>query len=439
MTSLLHSPARAASGLAADLRHRRPLVLVAALAGLLAALGTLVLCLAVGVVGWFLSDAGAHGTPSEALRVGALGWLLAHGSGIEVAGTTISAVPLGLTLLCGWSCWRLGLGAGDAISGHGPDAERLADGERDYTVPVGAGVFALAYAAMAVLVATLAGSPSAGRVFGWSLLLALGAGGTAIAVGSGRASVWLALLPESVRASVAAARSILLGWLLVSAAVLLIAFVADLDTAINIFSQLHTDAGAVVLYALICVLLLPNAVLFASSYLLGPGFAVGAGTVVAPGAVSLGALPLFPLLAALPDAGDPPAWTPALMALAPLTAAAGVLHAQRRRPTASWEEGAVRGMAGGLLAAVLLCLLSLLAGGAVGPGRMAQVGPFVGDLLIHVLTAFGLAGLVAGLAGVWWQRRSMTRAQGPASATTDTAVRPRASAESAETTEDEDV
>ena len=139
MTSLLpgSTPASTAARLGgvdradrADLRHRRPLVLVATLGGASAALATLLICLAVGVVGWFLADAGAHGTPRDGLRVGALGWLLAHGSGLRVGGVAVSVVPLGLTALAAWAVWRLGHRVGDSVSGHGPDAARIADADR---------------------------------------------------------------------------------------------------------------------------------------------------------------------------------------------------------------------------------------------------------------------------------------------------------------------
>src|SRR3982751_4095915 len=100
MTSLLPAPRRTtARGARTDAAHRRPLVLLAALGGVAAACATLVVCLAGGVVGWFLTDAGAHGAPRAGLRVGALGWLMAHGSGIRVEGTAITAAPLGLTVL----------------------------------------------------------------------------------------------------------------------------------------------------------------------------------------------------------------------------------------------------------------------------------------------------------------------------------------------------
>ena len=72
MTSLLPAPRRTTRDDArADAAHRRPLVLLAAIAGVCAAGATLLVCLAGGVVGWFLTDAGAHGAPRDGLRVGA--------------------------------------------------------------------------------------------------------------------------------------------------------------------------------------------------------------------------------------------------------------------------------------------------------------------------------------------------------------------------------
>jgi hypothetical protein len=135
MTSLLPAPRRTTRDDArSDAAHRRPLVILGVLAGVTAACATLVVCLATGVIGWFLTDAGAHGAPRDGLRVGATGWLMAHGSGVHVAGAHVTAVPLGLTLLAGFVVWRLGLRLGDSVSGHGPDADAIADGVRDWTV-----------------------------------------------------------------------------------------------------------------------------------------------------------------------------------------------------------------------------------------------------------------------------------------------------------------
>lgn len=411
MTSLLPpSTARSSTSVGHDLAHRRPLVLVATLGGAAAALGPLLVCLALGVVGWFLTDAGAHGSSGDGLRVGAWAWLLGHGSGIRVEGVPVTAVPLGLTLVSAWTVWRLGLRVGDSVSGHGPDADRIADGERDWTVPVAAGLLAAGYVVVAVVTCVLAtdtGSGVAtGRVVGWSLLLCLGLGAPAVAVGSGRAAIWAAVVPPVLRLALPACRLVLLGWLAVAAAAFLVALVLDLGTAANVLSQLHTDAGAATLLVLVSLLVVPNAVAFAGSYLLGPGFSVGAGTLVSPTAVVLGPLPMFPLLAALPDAGPPPAWTAYLAVLPALVAALAVARHHLLVPADGWGEAVARGLAAGVLAGIAFGLLAGLAGGAVGPGRMRDVGPFELDVALHAITAFGVGGLVGALATTWWQRRS---------------------------------
>lgn len=86
----------------------RPLWLGAAFAGAVASGAVLIACMAVGLVGWFASDAGAHGDTRDAIRVGAVAWLLGHGSGLTLGATTIGVVPLGLTALCWYVALRLG-------------------------------------------------------------------------------------------------------------------------------------------------------------------------------------------------------------------------------------------------------------------------------------------------------------------------------------------
>jgi hypothetical protein len=411
MTSLLPAPRRtqAPAGDRTDAAHRRPLVLIAALAGVGAAGATLVVCLAGGVAGWFMTDAGAHGAPRDGLRVGALGWLMAHGSGVHVEGTAVTAMPLALTLMAAVIVWRLGLRLGDSVSGHGPDADAIADGVRDWTVPAATSVFTVGYAAVTVvthhLAATPTTAPSLPRALAWTILLCGLLGGSAIAVGSGRAAIWASFLPVSLRAAAAAARRTLLWYAVVSGLVLGVALVIDWGGAVNVMSQLHTSPGAATLLVGLCVLVTPNAALFSGSYLLGPGFAVGTHTMVTPTAVVLGPLPMFPLLAALPEVGPTPGWTVALLAIPPLIAAVAVFRALGRYPTDRWDEAAVRGVGAGLLCAVAFAVLAAASGGAVGPGRMTDVGPSVFPVLLHGIATFGVGGLAGSLAATVRHRR----------------------------------
>lgn len=388
----------------------RPLTLLAPFAGIVAAGVPLLGALAVAVVGWFVTDAGAHGAPRDALRSGALAWLLGHGSGIAVDGVRITAVPLGITLLCVWVVWRTAVRLGEGVAGHGPDADALADGERDWTVPLATGLFGSAYLVVATLTGVLASTgsaePSLGAVVGWSLALTVLVGGTGIAVGSGRAAVWLPRLPEEARAVVGTATRILAGLLAFSALVFVVALAVDLDSAANVLSQMHTDAGDAVLYVALLLLIVPNAVLCTASFLLGPGFLVGSGTLVSPTVVAVGPVPMVPLLAALPDNGPTPWWMPLLVATPALVAATTVFRAQRRRPHLAWDRGALHGVAAGVLAGVVVGLMSALAGGAVGPGRMAEVGPVVGEVFWTAMVSLGLGGLLGGLAATWLFRRA---------------------------------
>jgi hypothetical protein len=136
-----------------------------------------------------------------------------------------------------------------------------------------------------------------------------------------------------------------------------------------------------------CVLLLPNGALWAVAYAAGPGFTVGAGTGVSLFGATLGPVPSFPLLAALPGSGTP---APAVRAALLLPVLAGVLAGWvvgRRLPAATGPgrlpallTGRVARPAGyGLLAGGLVALatatLAVLAGGALGPGYLAAVGP----------------------------------------------------------------
>jgi hypothetical protein len=391
---------------------QRPLVLIATLGGAVAALAPLLVCIAVGVVGWFASDAGAHGAPRDGMRMGALAWLMAHGSGITVQGVAVGVVPLGLTAICAWSMWRVAHRVGDALSGHGPDADRISDGERDLTVPMAAGTFFLGYAVVAVVTAALASTvataPSVPPVVLWILAMSLLFAAPAIAIGSGRAAIWATFVPVVVRQGAATARAILTALLALATLVFLVSLAVGVGEAATMVGQLHLSAAEGTVYALTNAAFVPNATLFSGSFLLGPGFAVGGNTLVSPDAVVLGALPLFALLSALPDAGVPAPWLSAMVWLPPVTAAAATMRFQRRHPAPTWLDAGLRGCGGGIAAAVAFAVLASVSGGAAGPGRMRHVGPDVFDVLLASITALGLGGLVGALVMTWWQRRGLS-------------------------------
>ncbi len=77
----------------------------------------------------------------------------------------------------------------------------------------------------------------------------------------------------------------------------------------------------------------------------------------------------------------------------------------RRFPAYGFETGAVRGVGSGVLGGVVSTLLVGLAGGAVGPGRMADIGAELLPTLVAATVSMGIGGLVGGVAATWWSRR----------------------------------
>lgn len=401
MTSLLE-PSRTRSAPRTPPAEGRAPALAAALAGLGAATSVMAGCMVVAVIGWFASESGTMGTTNDALRVGADGWLLAQGAHLHLAvggvSATITAIPLGLTLVCLWASHRFGRWA--ASSSAIEDARTLG-----LSVLILSGVYAL----VSLVAALLAASPSAeygvlGSFLG-AFVVALLGGGSGLLAGGREVWDWRAPLPDWVRSVAFGAVASVLLLIAVSSVVLAVALLADLGSAANVLSRLHADVSGGLLYTLLVAAVAPNAVLLTGSYLIGPGFALGTGTIVSPAAVTLGPVPAFPLLAALPAQGTPPAWSSALVAAPVVASVVAVLLMLRRRPAFSYETGAARGVGAGLAGGVLVTVLIALSGGAVGPGRMADLGAPLLDTLVAATVAMGVAGLVAGVAATWWSRR----------------------------------
>jgi hypothetical protein len=400
MTDLLSPPRRTAA--TSKRPPGRSPVLSAVLGGLVASGSTVLVAVGVALAGWFGADAGRYGDTRDATRVGADAWLMAHGAGLRLDTATLTVVPLGLTVLCAAVTFRVGRRVASSAALGGDPAELR-------TVLSTAGVMATAYALVAMLAATLAVHPRAEsdpvRALVGGFVLAAVAGGAGLLVRSGQARALAGRLPVWLRVVLTGGAAALLLHLAGAALLVAGALLRDFGTAATVLSRLHTDGPGGLMYTVVGVAFVPNAVLLGAAYLLGPGFAVGTGTVVSPAAVVLGPLPSFPLLAALPDPGATPPWATALIGVPVVLTAAGVALAVRKAGATRWDLAAVSGLGAGVLAALLLTLLVSLAGGAAGPGRMAVVGGDPWAVLLAAAVSCGGGGLVGGALGAWWARR----------------------------------
>jgi len=123
---------------------------------------------------------------------------------------------------------------------------------------------------------------------------------------------------------------------------------------------------------------LPNAVIWAIAFSVGPGFAFGSGTVVAPTGSALAQLPAFPMLAALPPGlhAAVPGWIePAVLAVPYLAGGLGGLLLVRAAPALTLDAAPLWGLACGAVCGGILGLLAAVSGGPLGAGRLAAVGP----------------------------------------------------------------
>lgn len=377
----------------------RPLTVSAALAALAAAASTLITCMALAVIGWFLAEAGAYGQTTDALRVGADVWLVGHGSGVTVSGVPLGMIPLTLTVVLTAVLYRAGRWA----------AATSAPAADDRAVLVAATALTGIYVVVVVLTSIVAGTDSAstglGRAVLGSLLLAGVAGTLGLGSGAGRLRGWVERVPPWIRAVVYGAVAAFLMLVVAASVLVAVALGFGLNEAASVASRLDLGPGDYLMYGLATLALAPNAVLFGAAYLLGPGFAIGTGTVVSPSAVVLGPVPAFPLLAALPEEGAVPGWTTAVLAVPVLVGAAGAVLAQRAYRVPAYDSAALRGFGTGFGAAVLTTGAVTLAGGPMGTGRMADLGAHPGEVLVAAVALMSLSGLLAGLATAWWQRR----------------------------------
>ncbi|PYC78104.1 hypothetical protein C7C46_17400 [Streptomyces tateyamensis] len=424
-----------------------------ALAGITSALLGLAIT-AVPVLALWVLSATPQDSAADAARLAGALWLLGHGGPLARGGTApLSLTPLALTLAVLLLVRRAaGRAAGTVGVRRGSVPAVLCTGYLLVALPValfcqGAGVLRAQplpdLAAVALLVYGTAAAGARTRPawwspsYRWAVRQARGLTQRLAARLPAAVTQWLtgrrpALLPGPavVRAATGGVLTLLAGGALLFGTVV----VLRTDATDPVVRELAGNSVSGLLGLLLsCLLLAPDAVLCAVGYALGPGFALGTGTAVAPGTVRLGAVPDFPLFALVPSSGSGWQWLALLVPLAAGVVVATLLgreaspvahaEAEEEEAGAESEEGPAPqlvGPAGAALAAagaavlvgVAVAVAGWLAGGAVGGGRMAALGPAPG--CGPAAAGWIAAVAVPGAAGLrWWQRHRADRAAAP--------------------------
>jgi hypothetical protein len=397
--------------------RKAPLALAATVTTFWAAVVSLApVLLVVGLV-YALDSAG--GTAGRVLRFGTAAWLLAHGVPVHVGFGTIGLAPLGISLIAAWRVARAGVHTARAVG-----ARR---GRTPWPAAAAGGAVGLVYGIFGLLAALLTSQDGvevpairAGLTLAVFGVVLGGAGAMAEARVLHR---WVVSAPpvlrDGVRAGVVAALLIIGG----GAGLAGMAVALNGGDASQIFSDYNTGVAGQLGLTLVCAMYGPNLIVWAASYTIGPGFAIGTGTIISAGEVRLGPMPALPVLAGLPS--EPATGWASLILGLPVAAAlvAGWLLARRalrgrdrpgrggaKPPAVPMTWGGLLGaaMLAGPVAGVLLAVASMLSSGSLGDGRLAQVGPYTVWVaaLAALVVAVGAALAAASTKLVLGARRS---------------------------------
>jgi hypothetical protein len=342
----------------------------------LAAVATWLAAVTFCVTVWLVS---APDTASivGSLRVGGQLWLLGHHAALDVPGGRIALAPLGFTALLVLALWQTAVA---------PVARPV---HVAYTAFGAATGYCLIAALVAVAAATGDVRPDTAQAVLFAVLfgaLVPTAARWRCIAGFCDAPAWVG---TAVRAAAASGAVLLAG----GAAVLAGTLVAHLPE-----TGWPRGVGDGVGMFLLSLAVLPNAVAWSASFVLGPGFAVGTGTGVSVLSIKVGALPMFPMLGALPRTGS--RIFPYGLAYLALPVAAGVVLAVVvLRGGHGKLADRVRALTAAALAVALVAGLgATLSGGPLAGGRMATLGPSGWRTAAATLLLLGVTAAVVVLA-----------------------------------------
>jgi hypothetical protein len=371
-------------------------LLISGLDAILVAGALLVVLVAGTTLSWWL-DSGMTTDWVSSFRLAADIWFAGHGVPLNFAATELgtleipsfifSALPLGAALLIfslGWrggmrlygsaELWPGWIGATLVYGGFSAALLALSATKELSPDPVAAYFFPAMLYLSGVVSGSLFGSlpqsaikltPAMERVAGRAWLEGLSAkvhwilrslGSPALRAGTGFVFAMQAI------ASVVLAILVAVNWL----------------NVIQLYEQLQGGVFGGFGSTLLQLAFLPNLTFFVSTWLAGPGFAIGTASSVSPLGTALGPIPTVPIFGTIP-AGDSAIGMiililPALIALLVTVGIKKHTGEARHNFATPLSSSIAMGLSIGFVAAAEMALLALLTQLSIGPGRMQDIG-----------------------------------------------------------------
>ncbi len=312
---------------------------------------------------WALGGRGDDGLGTPLSASGVV-WLTGHHAAVSTPAGAVTLLPLlplalSFTVLVLAGRWAVRIASVESV----PDTVLLV-------------VAATAtYSCVAILVSQVS-SLAGAEVDGWSaflssaLVAAIGFT-TGVLAGGPYGPALVAWLPQVVRDGFLAAGAAAGALAVVVGVAVVVALVSRWSTVVGLSHQLAPGAGDAAGLVLLTLAYLPNLLVWALSYVAGPGFGVGAGATVDPFASTGALLPGIPALGAVPSVA--PVAGPLLLLLPVLAGVVAAVVVRHRRHLGLRDEVLALLVASGVVA-VATSVLALLSGGALGDGRLSGLG-----------------------------------------------------------------
>lgn len=206
------------------------------------------------------------------------------------------------------------------------------------------------------------------------------------------------VVPDGVlrvfRTGLVSGATAVLGMVTVSAVVVAALLLLSFAPVISLYESLQPGIWGIITLSIGQLALLPTAIVWAATWLVGPGFALGTGALVSPLGTTLQAAPALPLLGIIPQEVPQGA---VMVVMVPVIVAllAGFFSASRLSPSSSgklWidtdllSQPVMRAVMAAILAGLTSAgggaVLAALTSGAAGPGRFANVGADPGQVAL---------------------------------------------------------
>lgn len=217
---------------------------------------------------------------------------------------------------------------------------------------------------------------------------------------------WIESLPAHVRyvisASLAGGTAVAAAVIAVAGVVLAVLMLINFATIIRLFESLQGGIGGGIVLTAAQLLFMPNFVIWAASWFIGTGFAIGTGSLVSPMGTALGPIPAMPILGAIPADSLAFGFLSILLPVAAGFVAAFLLRPRLVEHLGGLSHGkwlAIAAVGIGVMGGLVMGVLAWLSGGAAGPGRLVDVGPnywLTGVVAAAEFTVAAGLGMLAG-------------------------------------------